>query len=79
MTNNMASSGLLENMILSNIILTTYDITGCVKSETWCEMVWHLIVDAGPHTYPVLWGVDVSLCGESVGQAVGNCSGEEIT
>ena len=20
-------------------------------SDTWCQMVWHQIVDAGPHTY----------------------------
>ena len=30
-------------------------------SDTWCQMVWHQIADAGLHTYPVLSCVDV-LC-----------------
>ena len=50
-TNNMASSGLLENVILTKIILTTDGTIGCAKSNTWCQMVWPLIVAAGPHTY----------------------------
>ena len=47
----MASSGLLEIVILTSIMLTTDGTIGCVKSNTWCQMVWHLIVSAGPHTY----------------------------
>ena len=42
----------LENIILTNIILTANDTIGGVI-DTWCQMVWHLIVDAGPHTYSV--------------------------
>ena len=52
MTNNMASSA-LENVIPINI----YNYDGwqhCVISDTWCQMVWHIIVDAAPHTYLML-------------------------
>ena len=46
MPNNMALSGLWENVILTNIIPTSDGTIVCVKSDTWCKMVWHLIVGA---------------------------------
>ena len=39
MTNNMALSGLWENVIPTNIILTTDGTIGCEKRNTWCQMV----------------------------------------
>ena len=54
MKNKVNSSGL----ILTNIILTTDATIGWAMSDTWCQMVWHLIPDARPHTYPMLLGVD---------------------
>ena len=48
------------NIILISIILATDSTIGCVMSNTWCQMVWHLIVGAGPHTHPVLWDADTS-------------------
>ena len=35
MTDNMASSGLWENVIPTNIILTIDETIGCVKRDTW--------------------------------------------
>ena len=46
MTRNMASAGLREDAMLTKIILTTDGTIGCVKSDTWCQMV-----GAGQHTY----------------------------
>ena len=43
MTYNMASSGLLENSVLTNVISTTDGTIECAE--------WHLIVGAGPHCY----------------------------
>ena len=60
MTNNLASTGLWKMLCFQIFILTTDGTIGCVMSDTWCQVVWHLIVDAGPHTYPVLYDVDTS-------------------
>ena len=54
MTNNMASSGLWENVIFTKMVLTIDSTIGCVMSSTWCQNVWHQSDDAGPHTYPML-------------------------
>ena len=51
MTNNMASSGLLENVIVTNIIHYTDGNIGYAKSETCSQIVQHLIVGAGLHTH----------------------------
>ena len=54
MTNNMALSGLWKMLYLTIFMLTTNGIIGCAERDTWYQMVWHLIVDARPHTYPTL-------------------------
>ena len=33
----MASSGIVENIILTKIIFTTDGTNGCVKGDTWCK------------------------------------------
>ena len=37
MTNSMASSGLRKTVIFMKSILTTDDINGCVRSDTWYQ------------------------------------------
>ena len=37
MTNSMDLSALMENVILTKIILTTDGTIGCVKHDTWCQ------------------------------------------
>ena len=54
MSSNMAS-GLMENVILTNIILTTNATIGCMKSDTWCQMVLAPNFGAGPHAYHCCW------------------------
>ena len=43
MTNNMASGGLWENVIVNKNTLATDGIIEC-KSDTWCQIVWHLML-----------------------------------
>ena len=57
MTNTMASSGLWKMIYLPIFILTTDGTIGCTMSDTWCQMVWHLIADTVLHTYQILWGI----------------------
>ena len=57
MTNNMASSGLWENVTLTNITLFTDCPMGCAKSDMWWQIVWHLIGGSGPHTYQCCMGL----------------------
>ena len=47
MISNMALSGLRENVVLAKIILTADGTIGCVRSDTWCHMLWHplLVID----------------------------------
>ena len=50
---------------MSHLIIfvsTTDGTIDCVMSDTWCQIVWHLISVAESHTYPMLWGFDTS-CG----------------
>ena len=48
-------------MLYSSIFLFITDGTiGCVMSDTWCQVVWHQSVDAGQHTYPILWCIDTN-------------------
>ena len=37
MTNNVASSGLRENVLPTNIILTIDGTNGCKKGDIWCK------------------------------------------
>ena len=39
MTNSKALSGVWENVILTNIMLTTDGSIGCVKSDTRCHII----------------------------------------
>ena len=54
MTNNMALSGLRENVILTKIIPTIGGTTDDVKSGTWCQRAVgpHLVQDS---TYNFCW------------------------
>ena len=50
----------VENVIFTNIILTTDGSIGCAICDAWSQIVGHLIAGAGPHTYSALWDVDTS-------------------
>ena len=52
-------------LYLLTFILNTDNTICSVLSDTWYQIVWHLIADVGPHTYAMLWGVvtnNESLC-----------------
>ena len=46
MTNIMALSSLWKMLYLPTFMLTIDGTIGCVLSDIWCQMMWHLIADA---------------------------------
>ena len=56
----MASSDLWKMSHLPMIILSTDGTIAFATSDTGCLMIWQQIVDAGPHSYPMLWCVDTN-------------------
>ena len=54
----MSLSGLWENVILTDIIVTTYGTIGCAKSDTNYQKVLAHNFGAGSHTHPVLWDIN---------------------
>ena len=64
-------------LYLPKFILITDDTVGCVMSDTWCKIAWHQIVGVGPHTCPMLWGVDTNcepLCPLLTKRGCGPCT-----
>ena len=56
MINSIALSGLRENVILTGIILTTDDISGYVRGDTWYQGDWHgLMVMHAVDPLPLVW------------------------